>query len=40
MFNFEKLKRRDYISSNIFENYYKEAYHLMNMIMAFKKTIQ
>ena len=34
-----KAKRRNYISEIIFEQHYKEAYHLMNMMIAFKKTM-
>jgi four helix bundle protein len=35
-----KAKRRKYISNRIFENHYKEAYHLMNMMIAFKKSVK
>lgn len=35
-----KAKRRKYLTPTLFENHYKEAYHLMNMMIAFKKTIQ
>lgn len=35
-----KAKRRKYISEVIFKNHYKEAYHLMNMMIAFKKRVQ
>ena len=35
-----KAKRRSYISESIFNNHYKEAYHLMNMMIAFKKTVK
>lgn len=34
-----KAERRKYISSIIFDEHYKEAYHLMNMMIAFKKTL-
>lgn len=35
-----KAKRRSYLELNTFDNHYKEAYHLMNMMIAFKKTIK
>jgi four helix bundle protein len=35
-----KAKRRKHISERIFNNHYKEACHLMNMMIAFKKAIQ
>ena len=35
-----KAKRRNYLELNTFDNHYKEAYYLMNMMIAFKKTIQ
>lgn len=35
-----KAKRRKYISDRIFDNHYKEAYHLMNMMIAFKKSVK
>lgn len=34
-----KAKRRNYITPEAFETYYKEAYHLMNMIIAFKSKV-
>lgn len=34
-----KAKRRKYISKEIFDKHYKEAFDLMNMIIAFKKQL-
>jgi four helix bundle protein len=34
-----KAKRRNYISEQKFEKYYNESYHLMNMMVAFRKKI-
>lgn len=34
-----KAQGRKYISKIIFDKNYKEAYHLMNMMIAFKKTL-
>lgn len=34
-----KANRRNYINSEEFDKLYKEAYHLMNMMIAFKKKI-
>jgi four helix bundle protein len=34
-----KSKRRDYISEIEFNKYYDEAFHLMNMMIAFRKKI-
>ena len=35
-----KAKRRQYIKKTKFEELYDEAYHLMNMMSAFKKNIK
>lgn len=35
-----KAKRRNYINETNFDNYYKEAFHLMNMLLAFKKSLK
>lgn len=35
-----KAKRRSYINETNFDNYYKEAFHLMNMLLAFKKSLK
>ena len=35
-----KAKYRGYIDDKAFEKYYNEAYHLMNMIIAFKAKIK
>ena len=35
-----KAKRRKYISEEIFEKHYKEAYLLMNMMIAFRNTLK
>ncbi|WP_298239416.1 four helix bundle protein [uncultured Algibacter sp.] len=35
-----KAKRRNYISENEFTKLYDEAYHLMNMMSAFRKNIK
>ena len=34
-----KAKRRNYISETKFTELYEEAFHLMNMISAFRKNI-
>lgn len=34
-----KAKRRKYIDDDTFEIYYQEAYHLMNMMIAFKSKL-
>ena len=34
-----KAKRRDYLSEQEFDKYYDESYHLMNMMIAFRKKI-
>lgn len=34
-----KAKRRNYISESEFEKQYNEAFHLMNMMVAFRKKI-
>ena len=34
-----KAKRRNYITTGVFDTHYKEAYHLMNMIIAFKSKV-
>ncbi len=34
-----KAKRRNYITEEIFDLFYKEAFHLMNMMNAFRKNI-
>ncbi len=34
-----KAKRRNYINEDIFEVHYHEAYHLMNMMIAFKSKL-
>jgi len=35
-----KAQRRKYIDESSFEKFYKEAYHLMNMIIAFKTKLK
>ena len=35
-----KLKRRKYINEATFKKYYQEAYGLMNMLIAFRKSIR
>ncbi len=35
-----KAKRRSYISLDVFNKFYFEAFNLMNMMTAFKKTIK
>src|SRR5690554_3810329 len=35
-----KAKRRKYIDIGTFDKHYKEAFHLMNMIIAFKTKIE
>jgi four helix bundle protein len=35
-----KSKRRNYLNDSEFESFYKEAYSLMNMMNAFKKSIK
>lgn len=35
-----KAKRRKYISEEIFEKHYKDAYLLMNMMIAFRNTLK
>jgi len=34
-----KAKRRNYLSEQEFDKYYDESYHLMNMMIAFRKKI-
>ena len=34
-----KAKRRNYMSEQNFEKYYDESFHLMNMMIAFRKKI-
>lgn len=34
-----KAKRREYISDKEFDSLYKDAFHLMNMMVAFKSKI-
>jgi len=34
-----KTKRRNYITTEVFDTHYNEAYHLMNMIIAFKSKV-
>lgn len=34
-----KAKRREYITKEIFDSFYKEAFSLMNMMNAFRKNI-
>ena len=34
-----KAKRRKYVSEEIFDSFYKEAFHLMNMMIAFRNNI-
>ncbi|MCH7525544.1 MAG: four helix bundle protein [Bacteroidetes bacterium] len=34
-----KAKRRNYISEEIFDSFYKEAFQLMNMMIAFRNNI-
>jgi four helix bundle protein len=34
-----KAKRRNYINDDVFETYYKESYHLMNMMISFKSKL-
>jgi four helix bundle protein len=35
-----KAKRRNYISSEEFDHFYKECHNLMNMMIAFRKVIK
>jgi len=35
-----KAKRRKYFTENEFQKFYDEAYHLMNMMIAFKKKLK
>ena len=35
-----KAKRRTYVSDNIFDEHYENSFHLMNMMIAFKKGIK
>ena len=35
-----KVKRRNYITETEFETLYNEAFHLMNMMIAFQKNIK
>ena len=35
-----KAKRRNYLKQEVFDSYYQEAYHLMNMIIAFKSKVK
>lgn len=35
-----KTKRRAYISTGEFEKYYQESFHLMNMLIAFRKNLK
>lgn len=34
-----KAKRRHYFTENEFEEFYKTSFHLMNMLLAFRKTL-
>ncbi len=35
-----KAKRRNYITEQIFQKYYDESFHLMNMMIAFRNKIK
>ncbi len=34
-----KAKRRHYLSEKVFEEFYKTSFHLMNMLLVFRKTL-
>ena len=35
-----KTKRRNYITEDVFVKHYNESYHLMNMMIAFRKNLK
>ncbi|MGM5471108.1 four helix bundle protein [Flavobacteriaceae bacterium LMO-SS05] len=35
-----KAKRRNYLTTGSFENFYDESYHLMNMMVAFRNKLK